>query len=212
MSPLPPSVRACLTACLAATVVASTVACGGPDSRGPDSEATSTKALARGAPTPTSFGFDPGRPGVALVIRPEDCVSCVLTEPARELRALQRQTDDRVQFLTVVVTERPDEDRRTVAEFLATERVESLVVPWTPGKHRDEVGDAPLPSVYVTHGGRVVEVVDERTTTRMRLIAQGTSLTEMLNELLGEGGETDDTKADADHADDTESTNPGGNP
>lgn len=192
------------------TAALALAACGGSDTAGSDDLAGPAEPLARGAPTPPSFGLEAGVAGLVLVIRPEDCVSCVLTDPAREMRGIQRQMEGRVQFVTVVVTERGGQDRDAVEEFLAAERLESRVVVWTPEQHGAALGPAPFPSIYVTHGGRVVEVVDQRPATLMRIMARGQSLNDLLYELVGEGRETDDTQADDDDAGDTVSIEPGG--
>lgn len=113
-----------------------------PGSQGPP------PALAAGDAI-TGVGVSGSRPALVWVIHAEACLGCYLTDPARSLRALQRQLGDSFETVVVAVSELGAQDRDMVGRFLEAQRISARVVVRHPSEHQRDFGAAPIPAFYL---------------------------------------------------------------
>lgn len=107
-----------------------------------------------------AIGLPDSIPGLTWVFRKESCLGCGLGSAASEMALVSRRFDGRVAILVVAVGAETDADRRLVETFLQRRRVSATVVPISARNHSGMFGDAPIPSLYLTHEGRVQMMLD----------------------------------------------------
>ena len=110
--------------------------------------------------TIVTVGVSGSRPALVWAIDAEACLGCDLTEPARSLRALQRQLGDSFETVVVAVSELGAQDRNMVGRFLKAQRISARVEVRNPAEHRRDFGTAPIPAFYLLgRKGRVHAVL-----------------------------------------------------
>ena len=122
-----------------------------------DSERTLPLTVGDSAP---SIGLSDSIPGLIWVFRKESCLGCGLGSAASEMALVSRRFSGRVEILAVAVGAETNADRRLVEAFLQRRRVRTTVVPISARSHASIFGNAPIPSLYLTHEGWVQMVLD----------------------------------------------------
>lgn len=122
-----------------------------------DSERTLPLTVGDSAP---SIGLSDSIPGLIWVFRKESCLGCGLGSAASEMALVSRRFSGRVEILAVAVGAETNADRRLVEAFLQRRRLRTTVVPISARSHASIFGNAPIPSLYLTHEGRVQMVLD----------------------------------------------------
>lgn len=137
--------------CTIVACVAALAAC--PSSQMPPAALAAGDAI-------TGVGVSGSRPALVWVIDAEACLGCDLTEPARSLRALQRQLGDTFETVVVAVSELGVQDGNMVGRFLKAQRISARVEVRHPGEHARDFGAAPIPAFYLLgREGRVHAVL-----------------------------------------------------
>lgn len=138
--------------------------------------------------TIADIGVSGSRPALVWVFDAEACLGCDLTDPARSVRALQRQLGDRFETVVVAVSELGSQDRSMVGRFLEAQRISARVEVRTRTEHERDFGPAPIPAFYLLgRKGEVYSVLpaplaDERLVGRDSLTAA-----ELIERLAEEG-------------------------
>ena len=99
--------------------------------------------------TIAALGVTGSRPALVWAIDAEACLGCDLTDPARSLRALQRQLGDSFETVVVAVSELGAQDRSLVGRFLEAQRISSRVELRSPTEYERDFGAAPIPAFYL---------------------------------------------------------------
>lgn len=113
-----------------------------PGSKGPPAALAAGDAI-------TGVGVSGSRPALVWVIHAEACLGCYLTDPARSLRALQRQLGDSFETVVVAVSELGAQDRNMVGRFLEAQRISARVEVRHPSEHERDFGAGPIPAFYL---------------------------------------------------------------
>ncbi len=139
----------------------------------------------RGRPAPLAVGdtlagvgASGSRPTLVWAIDAEACLGCDLTDPARSLRALQRQLGDSFETIVVAVSDLGVEDGGMVGRFLEAQRISARVDLRSPAEYERDFGAAPIPAWYLlgrkgrVHAVLAAPLADKRLVGRDSLAAR----------------------------------------
>lgn len=105
------------------------------------------------------LGLAGRHPVLVWVFDARECLGCRLTDPARTVRAVQRQLGERVDLVALAVGEHAGADRDLVAGFLRSQRVSARIEVLRRAEHVEEFGRAETGLFYVADGSGVIRAV-----------------------------------------------------
>ena len=105
------------------------------------------------------FGLGGRHPALVWVFDARECLGCKLTDPARTVRALERQLDERVELVAVAIGENGEADRDLVAGFLRSQRISARIVVLGRTGFSRAFGSAETGLFYVADGSGVIRAV-----------------------------------------------------
>ncbi len=139
----------------------------------------------RGRPAPLAVGdtlagveASGSRPTLIWAIDAEACLGCDLTDPARSLRALQRQLGDSFETIVVAVSDLDVEDGGMVGRFLEAQRISARIDLRSPAEYERDFGASPIPAWYLlgrkgrVHAVLAAPLADKRLVGRDSLAAR----------------------------------------
>lgn len=98
-------------------------------------------------------------PVLVWVFDARECLGCKLTDPARAVRAVQRQLGERVDLVALAVGEHGDADRDLVAGFLRSQRVSARIEVLGRAEHVQAFGRVETGLFYVADRSGVIRAV-----------------------------------------------------
>ncbi len=98
-------------------------------------------------------------PALVWIFDARECLGCKLTDPARTVRAVQRQLGEHVELVAVAVGENGEADHDMVAGFLRSQRVSARIEVRSRAEYVQAFGRADTGLFYVADGSGVIEAV-----------------------------------------------------
>lgn len=105
------------------------------------------------------LGLAGRHPALVWVFDARECLGCKLTDPARAVRAVQRQLGERVDLVALAVGEQGEADHDIVAGFLRSQRVSARIEVLRRAEHVEAFGRAETGLFYVADGFGVIKAV-----------------------------------------------------
>lgn len=156
---------------------------------------------AGGRPAPLAVGdtiatvqVSGSRPALVWAINAEACLGCDLTDPARSLRALQRQLGESFETFVVAVSELGVQDKDMVGRFLEAQRISARVEVRSPAEHERDFGAAPIPAFYLLGRKGRVHAVLQAPLEGTRLVGRDSLTARELIERLAEEWPTEESE------------------
>ena len=105
------------------------------------------------------LGLAGRHPALVWVFDARECLGCKLTDPARTVRAAQRQLGEHVELVAVAVGENGETDHELVAGFLRSQRVSARIEVRSRAEYVRAFGRADTGLFYVVDGSGVIKAV-----------------------------------------------------
>lgn len=105
------------------------------------------------------LGLSGRHPALVWVFDARECLGCKLTEPARTVRAVQRQLGADIEVVVVAVGENGEADRDLVAGFLGSQRISASIEVRSRADYVQAFGRVEAALFYVANLSGVVEAV-----------------------------------------------------
>lgn len=105
------------------------------------------------------LGLAGRHPALVWVFDARECLGCELTDPARTVRAVQRQLGEHVELVAVAVGENGKADHDLVAGFLRSQRVSARVEVFGRAEYVQAFARVETGLFYVADGSGVIKAV-----------------------------------------------------